>query len=125
MQDKLPVMGSTRLFNEEEERALAEHFDHMNYLGYGYIQKDMIIISSDYAVALDKKTLSSPCLSSNWCERFRDRSPHVKPKTYPTNCQLRELMQHQLEQFIFTTQISRLFWIQQNMNLVQYIFLMQ
>ena len=84
MQGKLPVMGSARLFNEVEERTLAEHFDHMNYLGYEYIHKDMIIISSDYAIALNKKKSSSN-LSRAWFEKFRERFPYVKPKKFPTS----------------------------------------
>ena len=84
MQDKLPVSGPARLFDDDEERTLAEHFDHMNYLGYGYIPKDMLIISSDYAVALNKKKSFSSCLSKVWYKCFRERFPHVKPKQFPT-----------------------------------------
>ena len=84
MQDKLPVGGPARLFDGEEERNLAEHFDHMSYLGYEYIQKDILIISNDYAVALNKKQLSSPCLSKVWYKRFRERFPYVKSKMFPT-----------------------------------------
>ena len=77
-------MGSTKLFDEEEEKTLAEHFNHMSYLGYGYLQKDMIIISSDYAIALNKKIPAS-CLSKTWYERFKKCFPDVNPKKYTTN----------------------------------------
>ena len=77
-------MGLATLFNEEEEKTLAEHFDHMNYLGYGYIQKDIVTISSDYAIGLNKKK-SSSSLSKKWLERFRERFPHVKPQKFPTS----------------------------------------
>ena len=84
-QDKLPVMGSARLLNEEEERTLAEHFEHMSYLGYDYVQKDIVVISSDYAVSLNKKKLSGPGLSKKWYMKFRERFPNIRLKKYHTS----------------------------------------
>ena len=83
--DKLPVMGSARLLNEEEERTLAEHFEHMSYLGYEYIQRDIVVISSDYAVALNKKKLSESGLSQGWFRWFRGRFPNIRLKRYHTS----------------------------------------
>ena len=84
-QDKLPMMGPARLLNEEEERTLAEHFEHMSYLGYDYVQKDIVIISSDFAVSLNKKKLSEPGLSKKWYKKFRERFPNVRLKKYHTS----------------------------------------
>ena len=84
-QDKLPVSGAPRLLNEEEERTLVEHFEHMSYLGYEYIQKDLVIISSDYAVSLNKKKVSESGLCRDWFLKFRERFPNVHLKKYHTS----------------------------------------
>ena len=65
-EEKLPVIGSGNFFDEDEENTLAEHFNHMSYLGYGFLKKDMQIIASDYAISLNKKHPVNANLSNAW-----------------------------------------------------------
>ena len=83
---KLPRIGPRNLFEDKEEGILAEHFNHMSYLGYGYTVKDITIVASDYAVSLNKKDPSgSSNLSSNWYKYFKKRFPSVIPRKHSVN----------------------------------------
>ena len=84
-EDKLPAIGSGSMFDREEELTLAEHFNHMSYLGYGYIAKDMKIIACDYAISLSKKNPVKSNLSDNWYYEFKKRFPYVNPRKHTTN----------------------------------------
>ena len=79
-EDKLPRIGFSKMFNGEEELTLAEHFNHMSYLGYGYIATDMKIIACDYAISLSKRNPVKSNLSNNWYYEFKKRFPYVNSK---------------------------------------------
>ena len=85
-EDRLPT-GQNRLFNDDEELTLAEHFNHMNYLGYGYMAKDMKVIACDYAISLKKTdpVKSSHTQSNNWYYKFKKRFPYINPRKYSAN----------------------------------------
>ena len=82
-ENKLPVIGGGRLLNDQEEKILVEHFNHMDYLGYGYSRKDMLLIATDYAVSLNKKSAGG-CLASSWYTKFKSRFPDINPKKQQT-----------------------------------------
>ena len=84
-EDKLPTIGSASIFDGEEELTLAEHFNHMSYLGYGYIKNDMKIIACDYAISLNKKNPVQSHLSNCWYYEFKKRFPYVNPRKHTTN----------------------------------------
>ena len=88
-ENKLPNFGGGRLLNDEEERVLVEHLNHMDYLGYGYTKKDILLIATDYAISLNKYP-KSLCLGKNWFKKFKRRFPDVNPKKQQTLAMERE-----------------------------------
>ena len=85
-EDRLPTIQA-RLFNDDEELTLAEHFNHMSYLGYGYIAKDMKVIACDYAISLKKAdpVKSSHTQSNCWYYNFKKRFPYINPRKFSAN----------------------------------------
>ncbi|XP_060588807.1 uncharacterized protein LOC132744202 [Ruditapes philippinarum] len=69
--------GPPPLFTQEEEALLVEHLMFTASVGYGYSRKEVIDISTEYAVALGHRQPGEP-LSVGWFVLFKSRWPELK-----------------------------------------------
>ena len=63
----------------ENEKILVDHLQHMNCLGYEYTEKHITDLATEFAIALEKKTLNDPRFGDYWYNNFRKRCPDVRP----------------------------------------------
>ena len=71
------TVGKAPLFQQKEELTLVNHIKTMAQLGYGYSRKESVVIASNYAVQLGKKTENQP-LTIKWVKSFIKRRPELK-----------------------------------------------
>ncbi|CAC5360072.1 unnamed protein product [Mytilus coruscus] len=75
--------GPAPLFSQEEEAKLVIYIKMMAAYGYGYSRSETIMMASDFAVYLQKRSKEKP-LTNQWYDNFMSRWPEeiklVKPR---------------------------------------------
>lgn len=66
--------GRAPLFTNDEESAFVDHLKFMATLGYGYTASEVMMMASDYAVYLGKRTQDHP-VTEKWYRKLKSRWP--------------------------------------------------
>ena len=74
------TMGAIPLFSLGEEARFVSHLKEMANIGYGYSRQEVVDVTSNFAVHLNKRTRDNP-MSLKWFYSFLGRLPELCHKS--------------------------------------------